>query len=178
VNDTTSAGPMWDPTLSAYYYSFTPSSSTNGTFVPSDSSTPVSWLYFLGQWGDEQYPDSDPRQVNFLNLNLTWKYESGPTGPLDKGLNRTDACPDVVGTNCTTLSSLPATSGTSVPVTVVRSTSSASQASRTGVSPMNSTTTWSSTGTTAPSATGRSAASRVKMEGSVMGIAILCFLVA
>jgi hypothetical protein len=126
VNDYTSPGPLWDPTLSAYYYTFTPSSDTNGTFVPSDSSTPTSWLFFEGRWGDEQYPDSDPVQVNFLNLNITWKYESGPTGPLDKGLNRTDVCPNVVGTPCTTLSVLPATSGSSILVTVTRTTSSQS----------------------------------------------------
>ena len=96
----------------------------DGTFAVSDPTTPISWLYFLGQWGDEQYPDSDPRQVNFYNLNITWKYESGPTGPLDKGLNRTDTCPDQAGVTCTTLSVLPATSGTSVPVTVVRSITS------------------------------------------------------
>lgn len=180
MNDTTSAGPLWDPTLSAYYYSYTPSSSTNGTFVPSDSSTPVSWLSFLGQWGDEQYPDSDPRQVNFLNLNLTWKYESGPTGPLDKGLNRTDTCPDVVGRNCTTLSSLPATSGTSVPVTVVRSTSSASQATGSGsrASSIPSSTTGSSTGSATPSASGKSAARREGVPIGIMGVAVLCFLLA
>lgn len=164
--------------LSAYYYSFIPSSATNGTFIPSDSSTPISWLYFLGQWGDEQYPDSDPRQVNFLNLNLTWKYESGPTGPLDKGLNRTDTCPDVVGSNCTTFSSLPATSGTSVPVTVVRSTSSASHATGTGASSTSSSTTGPSTGSATPGAPGKSVAKRVEVEIGVMGITILCFFVA
>jgi len=126
VNDFTSPGPLWDPTLSAYFYSFSPSSDTNGTFMPSDSSTPTGWLFFEGRWGDEQYPDSDPRQVNFLNFNITWKYESGPTGPLDKGLNRTDVCPNVAGTPCTTLSVLPATSGSSIPATVTRTTTSQS----------------------------------------------------
>lgn len=177
VNDTTSAGPIWDPTLSAYYYSFTPLSATYGIFVPPDSSTPTSWLYFLGQWGDEQYPNSDPRQVDFLNLNLTWKYESGPTGPLDKGLNRTDTCPDVVGTNCTTLSVLPATSGTSVPVTVVRSTSS-QLTTTTGVSATLSSTTGSSASSASPSATGKSDARRVEVKLSVIAIAVLGFLVA
>lgn len=176
LNDTTSIGPLWDPTLSAYYYSFIPSSSTNGTFVPSDSSTPVSWLYFLGRWGDEQYPDSDPRQVNFLNLNVTWKYETGPTGPLDKGLNRTDTCPNVSGINCTTLSVLPATSGTSIPVTVVRSTSSYA-ATGTGGSTTASSTAGSSTGSANASATGKSGAARLKLEFGVLVIAILGFLV-
>lgn len=122
INDYTSPGPVWDPTLSAYFYSYTPFSPTNGTFVASLPSTPVGWLYFEGRWGDEQYPDSDPRQVNFLNASIAWKYESGPTGPLDKGLNRTDVCPNVSGTPCLTLSTLPATSGSSIPVTVTRTT--------------------------------------------------------
>ena len=79
----------------------------------------MSWLSFLGRWGDERYPDSDPRQLNFLNLGVAWKYESGPTGPWDKGLDRTEVCPDR-GRGCSTLSALPAVSGTSVPVTVSR----------------------------------------------------------
>jgi hypothetical protein len=124
VNDYTSPGPVWDPTLSAYFYTYTPSSATNGTFVPSDATTPTGWLYFEGRWGDEQYLDSDPRQVNFLNASIAWKYETGPTGPLDKGLNRTDVCPNVSGTPCTTLSVLPITSGSSIPVMVTRTTSS------------------------------------------------------
>ncbi|KAH8752453.1 hypothetical protein F5882DRAFT_445216 [Hyaloscypha sp. PMI_1271] len=124
VNDYTSPGPVWDPTLSAYFYTYTPSSATNGTFVPSDPTTPTGWLYFEGRWGDEQYLDSDPRQVNFLNASIAWKYETGPTGPLDKGLNRTDVCPNVSGTPCTTLSVLPITSGSRIPATVTRTTSS------------------------------------------------------
>ena len=123
INDNTSPGPIWDPTLSAYYYTYAPSSATNGIFTPSDASFPIGWLLFEGQWGDEQYPDSDPRQVNFLNVSIAWKYESGPTGPIDKDLNRTDVCPKVSGTPCTTLSVLPATSGSSIPVTVTRTTS-------------------------------------------------------
>ncbi|KAE9378257.1 hypothetical protein N431DRAFT_541778 [Stipitochalara longipes BDJ] len=123
VNDTTSAGPLWDPTLSAYFYTYTPSSTENGTFVASNSSTPVGWLHFEGRWGDEQYLDSDPRQVNFLNASIAWKWETGPTGPLDKDLNRTDVCPSASGTPCVTLSVLPATSGSSIPVTVTRTTS-------------------------------------------------------
>ncbi|KAI9855209.1 MAG: hypothetical protein M1813_000504 [Trichoglossum hirsutum] len=118
INDTTSAGPLWDPILSAYYYTYTPASSTNGTFVGSDISTPVSWLSFLGRWGDERYPDSDPRQTNILGV--TWRYETGPTGPLDKDLNRTEVCPGN-GNACSTSTALPAVSGSSIPVTVSRS---------------------------------------------------------
>jgi len=127
INDTTSAGPLWDPILSAYYYTYTPSSPLNGTFTGSDSSTPVSWLYFLGRWGDDQYPDSDPRQVNFLDLNIAWKYETGPTGPLDKDLNRTEVCPDN-GYTCTTLSVLPAVTGSSGVATTTGSATASSTA--------------------------------------------------
>jgi hypothetical protein len=144
---------VWDPTLSAYLYAYTPSSATNGTFVPSEASTPTGWLYFDGRWGDEQYLDSDPRQVNFLNASIAWKYETGPTGPLDKGLNRTDVCPNVVGTPCTTLSVLPVTSGSSIPVTVTRTTSSQSSVptgtsagSRTSSSARSSSTTSANSG--------------------------------
>jgi hypothetical protein len=125
INDYTSQGPLWDPTLSAYYYSYNPLSATNGTFTPSDPSYPTAWLYYLGKWGDEQYLDSDPRQVNFLNLSVEWKYVSGPTGPLDKDLNRTEACPGNASL-CTTLSALPITSGSTIPATVTRTYSVAS----------------------------------------------------
>lgn len=118
VNDYMSAGALWDPTLSAYYYSYNPSSSPtsgstasiltgSGTFTPTSSDTPTDWLYFLGRWGDQRYPDSDPRQVNFLNLNETYKWETGPTGPLDKQLSRADVCPSAAGSSCVTTSTLP-----------------------------------------------------------------------
>ncbi|OCK80769.1 hypothetical protein K432DRAFT_296964 [Lepidopterella palustris CBS 459.81] len=98
VEDHTDAGTLWDPMLSAYYYSYTPISSSAGTFAAYDTSTPVNWLYYTGKWGDEQYPDSDKRQKNFLRLGF-YKYVSGPTGPEDKQLNRTKVCPDN-GVNC------------------------------------------------------------------------------
>ena len=151
VNDTTSAGPLWDPILSAYYYTYSPISSVNGTFVGSDAPTPVPWLYFLGRWGDEQYPNNDTRQVDFLNLNITWKYETGPTGPLDKDLNRTSVCP-ANSYSCTTLTSLPASSGSSVPVTVTRTTATSTSGSGTA------------TGTATASATHKGGAKTVEVS--------------
>jgi hypothetical protein len=174
LNDSTSPGPLWDPILSAYYYEYTPTSSTNGTFVPSDSSTPVSWLYYLGKWGDKQYPDSDPRQVNFLNLNITWRYESGPTGPLDKNLNRTDTCPEMSGTNCTTLSLLPATSGTSVPITVTRSTPSLAATNSEAPTTLTSAKT---SATPAPTATRSNGAERSALGIGSVWVAIVISLV-
>jgi hypothetical protein len=62
-----------------------------GTFTPYDPSTPVGYLYFLGRWGDFRYPKSDPRQDELFDA--AWKYDSGPTGPGDKKLDRKDVCP-------------------------------------------------------------------------------------
>ena len=91
VEDYTDKGPFWDPTLSAYFFSYDASTEK---FTAYDSSTPVNWLYYLGQWGDKQYPDSDPRQEDVLNIPGLYKYTNGPTGPEDKQLNRTNVCPD------------------------------------------------------------------------------------
>lgn len=88
IEDYCGRGKQWDPTLSAYFYSYDASTST---FTPYDSSYPVAYLNFLGQWGDQQYPDSDPRQKEFFGFA---KYTNGPTGPEDKQLNRTNVCPD------------------------------------------------------------------------------------
>lgn len=91
LQDYTDKGPLWDPLLSAYYYAY---DADSNTFTPYDDSYPVKWLYFTGHWGDKQYPDSDPRQELVLGIQELAKYGNGPTGPLDKQLNRTDVCPD------------------------------------------------------------------------------------
>ncbi|KAI9819243.1 MAG: hypothetical protein M1827_007399 [Pycnora praestabilis] len=81
-------GKLWDPTLSAYSYSY---DAPSKVFTPYDPSYPVAWLNFIGQWGDQQYPSSDARQKEFFGA---YKYTGGPTGPEDKQLNRTNVCPD------------------------------------------------------------------------------------
>ncbi|MCJ1312797.1 hypothetical protein MMC25_006473 [Agyrium rufum] len=91
VEDNTSQGALWDPTLSAYTYSY--NVNTN-TYTPYVAGTPTNWLYFTGEWGDQQYPTSDPRQKEILGISATAKYTGGPTGPEDKQLNRTQVCPD------------------------------------------------------------------------------------
>jgi hypothetical protein len=88
LEDHTDKGPYWDPLLSAYYYSY---SATTNSFTPYESGTPVNWLSFTGRWGDEEYPTSDKRQVKLFGQA---KYASGPTGPADKQLNRTNVCPE------------------------------------------------------------------------------------
>lgn len=105
VLDTTDAGPIWDPTLSTYYYSVSfPASqadgdSSNPSFAPlsapsvgvDGTNQPTSWLDYRGQWGDDQLPSSDKRQKSFFGFQ---KYTGGPTGPEDKQLNRVKVCPD------------------------------------------------------------------------------------
>ncbi|KAL1630667.1 hypothetical protein SLS54_000538 [Diplodia seriata] len=86
-------GLLWDPLLSAYFYNYTNATGTP-TFTPlGDGSAPTSWLNFLGKWGDEEYPEDDDRQ-QLLFGGAVAKYASGPTGPVDKQLDRKDVCPD------------------------------------------------------------------------------------
>jgi hypothetical protein len=74
LNDTTSAGSLWDPIRSAYYFTFTPTEGKDGTFQAADPTpnAPVDWLHFLGRWGDKQYNDSNPIQFDFFGLEHTW----------------------------------------------------------------------------------------------------------
>lgn len=91
MQDVTDKGPLLDPTLSAYYYAY---DADSDTFTAYDDGVPVDWLYFNGRWGDEQYPESDPRQELVLGIEELAKYSDGPTGPRDKQMNRTEVCPD------------------------------------------------------------------------------------
>ncbi|KAF2397527.1 hypothetical protein EJ06DRAFT_533129 [Trichodelitschia bisporula] len=104
VNDYTEAGPLWDPVQSAYWYKWTqPASVPAGTqppkpevlsrdttklgiFTPYDPETPVGFLYYVGRWGDLRYKVDDPRQDEIFTL--AWKYDTGPTGPAYKKLDR------------------------------------------------------------------------------------------
>jgi hypothetical protein len=90
LEDHTDQGTRWDPLLSAYYYSFDAGANT---FTPYDNSgtTPTNWLYYTGLWGDQEYPTSDPRQFEIFGQS---RFASGPTGPRDKQLNRSNVCPD------------------------------------------------------------------------------------
>ena len=90
LHDYTDQGPLWDPTLSAYYYTYDASTQKFGSY---DDTTPVNWLYYIGHWGDKQYPNSDPRQHTILGISALAQFQDGPTGPEDKYLNRTNVCP-------------------------------------------------------------------------------------
>jgi len=91
IQDYTSKGMLWDPTLSSYFYNFISTDDRSQPWEPINES-PLGAMLFKGQWGDEQYPESDKRQKKpFFGFT---KYVSGPTGPWDKQLNRTKVCPD------------------------------------------------------------------------------------
>lgn len=97
--DETDAGPIYDPVLSSYYYTYAAAASTPdpwaGTFTPispSPASTPTSFLHFTGRWGDAEYPETDPRQKG-KGLFSFKKFVGGPTGPTDKQLVRAQVWP-------------------------------------------------------------------------------------
>lgn len=99
IEDHTDKGTLWDPTLSAYYYTYSVTAPQHtagiaGAFGTYDNSTPVDWLYFRGRWGDDQFPESDPVQSCPFGISALCKWVAGPTGPEDKQLNRTKVCPD------------------------------------------------------------------------------------
>ena len=61
----------------------------------------VSWLSWLGAWGDEQPPTSSSGQYCIFG---ECRYTSGPTGPVAKNLGRTAVCEDE--SDCTIKTSL------------------------------------------------------------------------
>ena len=76
LTDYTDQGTLWDPLLGAYFYSYNASANT---YTAYDPSYPTAWLHFLGAWGDEQYPLSDPRQHEILGISATAEFTSGPS---------------------------------------------------------------------------------------------------
>ncbi|KAL8863560.1 MAG: hypothetical protein Q9178_000241 [Gyalolechia marmorata] len=89
LKDYCDQGTLWDPVASAYFYSY---DAASNTFKAYDGTSPTDWLQYLGRWGDQQYPDSDPRQDKIFGIGVTAKYSGGPKGPQDKSLNRPDVC--------------------------------------------------------------------------------------
>ncbi|CAA9965410.1 DUF946 domain containing protein [Pyrenophora teres f. maculata] len=88
LEDYTDKGTLWDPLQSAWYYKF---DAKNTQFSAYDGAAPTGWLDWRGRWGDEQYPTSDKRQVVLFGQA---KFVGGPTGPVDKQLNRDKVCPE------------------------------------------------------------------------------------
>ena len=89
LEDHCDKGTLYDPVTSAIFYSY---NAATKTFTPYDGTSPTSYLNYIGQWGDQQYPTSDPRQKTILGISAASKYTSGPTGPIDKHLDRTEVC--------------------------------------------------------------------------------------
>lgn len=81
LHDTTDAGFLWDMTKNfrGYWYDGTTVTSAGGADIggSKQDAEGVSWLYWLGHWGDEQYPDDDDRQYGIFGQ---YHYVSGPTG--------------------------------------------------------------------------------------------------
>jgi hypothetical protein len=90
--DQTSAGPLWDPTIDAYYFSYDSETEAYTALtnpVTGAAGVSTGFLEFEGRWGDPQLPDEDERQVNLFGQR---KYTDGPTGPRDKRLGRREVC--------------------------------------------------------------------------------------
>ena len=87
--DVTDKGRLWDPISLAFYYQYDPKTET---FTAGSDSAPVDFLYFNGNWGDEQFPDSDPRQHTVPYFGLK-KFINGPNGPKFKHLVREELMP-------------------------------------------------------------------------------------
>lgn len=107
--DYTSLGRLWDPTLSALYYSYSslaasseaPPTMANaslrlstGTFMPALPSQPTEFLYYDGQWGDQQLLLEDEGQEEIHGF---FKWTSGPKGVGwgDKAMVRDSVCPEI-----------------------------------------------------------------------------------
>ncbi|KAG9231273.1 hypothetical protein BJ875DRAFT_124338 [Amylocarpus encephaloides] len=91
LQDYTSQGVVWDPTLNVYFYNYHAKNLTFGSI----NGSPLGAMYYRGQWGDAQYADEDERQKDFFGFK---KFVGGPTGPVYKQLNRTNVCP--IGREC------------------------------------------------------------------------------
>jgi hypothetical protein len=83
--------------LSAYFYLLDSETfKLTRLYLDSDennTSNYTSLFYFTGHWGDQQYPDSDPRQEIIPYFKLP-RFTTGPTGPRAKQLVRNGLYPD------------------------------------------------------------------------------------
>lgn len=90
-------GMLWNPVASAYFFHLDPGSFqlTRLSASKSDLATSnfTSLFYFDGIWGDDEYPNSDPRQVTAPWIGVK-RFVAGPQGPAFKGLVRKGLFPD------------------------------------------------------------------------------------
>ena len=84
--DSTSRGPLWDPTLNLHAYTYDFQTLRAATRNPRG---PTGWFDFAGRWGDKYYPLSDKRQWRFAGQ---YHYLNGPYGPRVKHLGREKVC--------------------------------------------------------------------------------------
>lgn len=92
IYDVTDKGYLWDLTQNyqAYYYSNEAGFSYTGD-TPQSAQDPngLGWLEFLGYWGDQKYPLSNPHQTC---IGSECFYDDGPLGPQSKSLSRGYIC--------------------------------------------------------------------------------------
>lgn len=88
LQDITDRGPLWDPLLNSYAYTYDVGTETlrASTFTPN---APIEWFHFRGHWGDKFYPLGDERQFRFAGQ---YRYVNGPLGPKFKHLDRKTVC--------------------------------------------------------------------------------------
>ena len=88
LHDETDRGPLWDPTQNMHTYNYDLATNhlqaTNAT-----PSSPTSWFYYRGHWGDKRYDLRDSRQYVFAGQ---YHYVNGPLGPRAKNLGRKNVC--------------------------------------------------------------------------------------
>lgn len=89
LSDFTDRGPMWDPSLNFYAYTYDGREVTPASAREEKCGT--TWVHFHGHWGDKQLSWRDPRQKW---CPAQWRYINGPAGPLYKHLDRTSLCPE------------------------------------------------------------------------------------
>ncbi|KAI5304413.1 Vacuolar protein sorting-associated protein 62 [Ascosphaera pollenicola] len=87
LHDVTDRGPLWDPALNAYTYTYNVSSDELRAST-STPDAPLSWFYFSGHWGDKFFPLNDTRQYRFGGQ---YHYVNGPLGPRFKHLGRSES---------------------------------------------------------------------------------------
>lgn len=96
ITDDTDEGPFWDVALNYRGYWFDNSTTTfssaggAGPGGAAQNAEGADWLLWTGAWGDEEYPDDDPRQ--YCVFDISCHYVSGPTGPVQKNLGRNEVC--------------------------------------------------------------------------------------
>ena len=88
LQDITDRGPLWDPMLNLYSYTYDPWADERRT-GDATPDAPPEWFDYAGRWGDKRYPMDDPRQYTFVG---ELHYVSGPTGPKFKNLDRSRIC--------------------------------------------------------------------------------------